>query len=92
MCVWTLVTDKTIAIAPSDDAGLMYRCSGIKDSYCCSEDSKPCSCEISNVTLAPLYKGVSSIGSIAAEALETQAVSSSTMSGRCLRNCYFKCC
>ena len=64
----------------------MYRCDGITDSYCCSEDNFPCSCEISNVTLAPLYKGVSSIGSIALEAVETQAAPSSTTSSRFLRN------
>ena len=86
------MTDKITATAPGNKAGLMYQCKGQTDSYCCSEDHNPCSCENGNVTLAPLAKVVSSIAFLGLEPVATQAAPSSTKSSRCLSNDYLKRC
>ena len=86
------MTYKIIATVPSNKAGLMYPCKGQTDSYCCSEDNYPCSCETGNVTLAPLAKDVSSIAFLGLEAVKTQSAQSSTATSRCLDNDYLERC
>lgn len=64
-CLQTTVTDRVSAIAPGNNANIMYRCGDQTDSYCCSPDGSPCSCESGNITLGASSSDVSSIASIA---------------------------
>ena len=57
------MTDKALPIAPNNNANIMFPCGGIADSYCCSPDGLPCSCEASNVTLGASSSDVSLIAS-----------------------------
>ena len=78
--VCILATDRVLAIAPSNRAGVMFQCGGSTDSYCCSPDSSPCSCELDNITLAASSGDVSLIAIIGSAASttapETQSVPS----------------
>lgn len=83
-CIWTSVTDKVMTIAPSNEAGFMFQCGYSTDSYCCSSDGSPCSCENDNITLASSISDVSSINFIPSAAstttdmtFETQVMTSS---------------
>lgn len=69
-------------LAPSDKAGVMFQCGFLTDSYCCSPDGSPCSCENDNVTLAAASSDVYSIAyipsSISATASEISVLPPST--------------
>lgn len=64
-CLQTIVADRVSAIAPANRAPLMFQCVAQTDSYCCSLDKSPCSCESGNITLGASSSDVSSIASIA---------------------------
>ena len=71
-CMWRLITNKILAaVAPSDKAGIMFQCGFPTDSYCCSPDGSPCSCENGNVTLAAASSDVYSIAYIPSTILAT---------------------
>ena len=63
-CTRLLMTNKILAIAPSNKFARMYPCGGPTDSYCCSLDGSPCSCESGNITLAASSSNVSLIAFI----------------------------
>ena len=84
-CMWTLVTDKVLPIAPGSQANLMFQCGVQTDSYCCSHYGRtPCSCEDGNFTLGASSSDVSSIASIVSAVSTTasgsQVLPSSNMS------------
>lgn len=64
-CLQTIVTDRASAIAPVNKVTLMWQCGDQTDSYCCSPDGSPCSCEPGNITLGASSRDVSPIASIA---------------------------
>lgn len=66
------MTDKLVIIAPGDKSAWMFQCGDASDSYCCSPDGSPCSCETGNITLAASLSDVSSIG-IISSAVSTTA-------------------
>ena len=63
-CLQTIVTDRVSAIAPANKAPLMSQCGDQTDSYCCSLNGLPCSCESGNITLGASSSDVSSIAFI----------------------------
>lgn len=65
------VTDKFVAIASANKGGIMFQCGFQTDSYCCSPDDTPCSCETNNITLAASLSDVSSIAFIEEPAAST---------------------
>ena len=92
--MWTPVTDRVVAIAPSNGPALMVPCGDATDSYCCSPDGKQCSCENGNVTLAVSISATSSINFIPlvvpTAASGSEAVQSSSTSSTWTREKFLK--
>ena len=89
-CMWSPVTDKLVGVANANEGGIMFQCGSQTDSYCCSPNDTPCSCETKNITLAASLSDVSSIAfieepAVSTTAFEPQVASSSATSSTWLR-------